>query len=156
MDARDSQWYVRWFLWNCRVLDRFLPRVGCREFRYERGTNLCHFFRTLLFGSIVVVSSVAVWMFTAWTVLIMPWIVFDAARLVGVIAIVAVACGAFVAIVAGACSAPVAVKWVSSKAQKVLVNNKGNPSFFAVVASYLSGVKNRFCPTIRFVKEDGR
>ena len=138
------------------MLDKLLPGNGYREFKYENGTNLCHFFRTLLLGSIVTILSISLWFSMAWTVLIMPWITFSAASIATVVLVLMLIVGTLVAVVVGAFSAPAAIKWVSGKAQTVLVNSDGKPSFAAVVASYLAGIKSRFCPTIRFIKENDR
>ena len=89
MEAHSDQWYVGWFRWSCRVLDRFVRlRRYDREHRYQHGTNLCHFFRTLFWGTTVAAASLAMWAWTAYVVVVMPLTMFPLAGLAHTIGLV--------------------------------------------------------------------
>lgn len=152
MKAQINQWYVRWFLWNCGVLDQFTGKR--RAVQYAQGTNLCHFFRTMLLGSMVTMLSLGAWAYLLITMFVMPFVLFNFVS-------VAIAVGGVVTMFAAAllvallCTvAPGAV----SKAYNKLMHRHKPPSdkppgIAQVIWAYVQGVKNRFCPTIRFDKD---
>lgn len=152
MQAQINQWYVRWFLWNCGVLDQFTGK--CRTHQYAQGTNLCHFFRTLLLGSMVTVLSVGLWAYLLITMFVMPFVLFNFVSLAitvgGVVTMFAV-----VLAVMFLCSV---VPYAVTKAYKKINHRAPAPSdkppgIAQVAWAYIMGIKNRFCPTIRFDKD---
>jgi len=152
MQAQLNQWYVRWFLWNCKVMDTFLGRHNVD--RYTQGTNLCHFFRTLMLGSVVTVMSVAVWLYMLITLVVMPFVLFN---FVSVAITVGVAVMMFVVVVtcvAVILVAPGAVRAAYNKiTNTVKTPSDKPPGIMQVVWAYVVGIKNRFCPTIKFGKD---
>lgn len=48
MDLNKNAWYVRLFFFALDAVDEFFDR-GFTAHRYKRGTNLCHFVRTICF-----------------------------------------------------------------------------------------------------------
>ena len=72
MQINTDYWYAKWFMWSCRVLDQWLG--GNREMRaIYQGTNLCWFFRTLLWGGLVSAWSISVWAYMAFVVVVLPF-----------------------------------------------------------------------------------
>jgi hypothetical protein len=152
IQAKINQWYVRWFLWNCKVLDVFWDLK--RTQKCAQGTNLCDFFRTIMWGSVVAVLSVAVWAYLLITIFVMPFVLFNFVS-------VAISVGILVALFAAAllvalmCTVlPDAVRAGYRKLTNTpaAAPNKP-PGITHIVWTYLQGVKNRFCPTIRFDKD---
>ena len=156
MEARSDQWYVGWFRWSCRVLDRFVRLRYTREYRYEHGTNLCHYFRTLAYGTAIAAGSLALWAWTIYVVLIMPFTMFPLAGLLSTV-------GLALAAAAGVFGLMVGVLMVASateKAPEAFMRIRGrvaerSPGFAGVVWTYLVGIKRRFCPTITFSRTKG-
>lgn len=158
MNVNSNQWYVRWFFWNCRALDNFTSRDlrydDPREEQYSEGTNLCQFFRVMLFGTLVSLASVGSVIYTVFCFVILPFLLFNATN---VLSAVGVVFGVFVGAIGLVCicvAAPGGVEWVTKKTKQTLKNQEKSPSFFYVFCQYIIGVKKRFCPTITFKKED--
>ena len=152
MKAQINQWYVRWFLWNCGVLDKFTGKS--RADQYAQGTNLCHFFRTILLGSMVTLLSVGLWVYLLITMFVMPFVLFNFVS-------VAITVGGIVTILAAA-AAVVLLSTVVPSAVMSAYNKFTNkqkppsdkpPGIAQVAWAYVMGIKNRFCPTIRFDKD---
>lgn len=149
MIAETNQWYVVWFRWCCRVLDKAFPpgEADTRAWKYRRSTNLCHFFRTLLFGTVVAMLGAGLWLYGAFVIVVLPFMLFDMTDIAMVIATIVGIVAALVGIIALIVSAPKGAKWVAGVV-------KGDPSkppgFTRVAVTYAQGVKNRFCPTISF------
>jgi hypothetical protein len=161
MDLAQHRWFVRWFFWCCRVEDRFcsskrrLDRGYSRTERYFDGTNLCHFFRTLLFGSLIFGLTVALYAYLFFVVVILPLLLF---RTVAVATIVLVILG----ILAGAAGfvailvfgVPWVVQWLNRWGTRWAQANprpdNQEPGFFRLAYGYYRGLKQQICPLIAF------
>jgi len=152
MQVNSNQWYVRWFLWNCRIMDQFLnsDRPHTRADRaLRRGTDLCTFFRTIMVCSLITLLNLALWLYIIGVLFVAPFLLFN-------ITTVAMHVGFVVAVVAGAftlvvvvMSTPEAVKWAVRKTRSAVeAAPDATPSFLQVCYRYLVGIKQRFCPTI--------
>lgn len=152
MQVNTGQWYARWFLWSCRVLDRWRMDLGDRESRaLRKGTNLCGFFRTLLWGVLVSASSLALWIYTAWAILVLPFVVFNIATVAMTVVMMLVISAAIVAVVATVVAAPDIIRWTGAHMGNLVRTDDTRPPGFASICwSYISGIKQRFCPTITF------
>lgn len=154
METNNSQWYVKWFKWNCAVLDRFWSRDVPRIYQFQNGTNLCHFFQVLFWGTVVQIASVAAWAFAVFTFLIMPWVLFSALSVIITVGVIVGILAAFIAVVAVAVGIKDAKEWVVLKTQQALNPEPGAaPKFYQVAWQYAVGVKKKFCPTIQFKKD---
>ena len=159
MQVNSDQWYVRWFLWNCRIMDQFLnsDRPHTRAHRaLERGTDLCTFFRTILLGSLITLLNLALWLYIMGVFFVAPFLLFNITTVAMTVGfVVAVIAGAF-AVVVVVVGTPEAVKWAAAKTRSAVeaAPHKA-PSFLQVCYRYLLGIKQRFCPTITIrSKED--
>ena len=151
MEAHSDQWYVGWFRWSCRVLDRFVRlRRYDREHRYQHGTNLCHFFRTLFWGTTVAAASLAMWAWTAYVVVVMPLTMFPLAGLAHTIGLVLACIAGLAVLVFSVLLVLSAAEKVPEIAGKVKPNMERAPGFARVAWTYVRSVKQRFCPTITF------
>lgn len=158
MQINTDQWYARWFLWSCRVLDRW--RNGNREFEARfRGTNLCQFFRTLVWASLVSAWSIGLWAYIAFVLLVLPFLLFNVttvAMAVGIIAVAALVGIATVVIVL--VSTPEVLRWAGNRLSEAKDRMEPEPnrppSFLGVCWAYAVGIKQRFCPTITFKEKD--
>ena len=152
MQVNSEQWYVRWFLWNCRIMDQFLnsDRPYTRAHRaLERGTDLCTFFRTILLGTVIALLNLGLWLYILGVLFVAPFLLFN-------ITTVAMTMGLAVAVIAGALvvvavvvGTPKAVKWAARKTRAAVDSAPEKaPGFLQVCYQYLVGIKQRFCPTI--------
>lgn len=157
MIAHENQWYVGWFRWSCRVLDKALPQFDYRRTtRYAKGTNLCHFFRTLMWGTGLALFCGGTWIYLLYVVLIQPWILFPALS-------VATVAGGIIALVTAVFILMAALFWIIEGGKRLidwLDGHKWNPGeekagFGRVVGTYAKGLKDRFCPTISFKETNG-
>ena len=152
MQVNSNQWYVRWFLWNCRIMDQFLnsDRPYTRAHRaLERGTDLCTFFRTILVGSLIVLLSLSLYLYIVGVFFVAPFLLFNITTVAMTFGfVVAVIAGAF-ALVVVVMATPEAAKWAVRKTRSAVeaAPHKA-PSFLQVCYRYLVGIKQRFCPTI--------
>jgi hypothetical protein len=152
MKAEINQWYVKWFLWNCRVLDQFTGKR--RTEQYTQGTNLCHFFRTLLLGSMVAVLSVGLWAYLLISIFVMPFVLFNFVSVAISVGVAITLLAAAVALVLLGTVAPSAVAHAYKKITNSVKPDSDKPPGITQVAwAYIMGIKNRFCPTIRFDKD---
>jgi len=159
MQVNSDQWYVRWFLWNCQIMDRFLnhDRHQTRAERaLRRGTDLCTFFRTILVGSLIVLLSLSLYLYILGVFFVAPFLLFNITTVAMTVGfVVAVVAGAF-ALVVVVMGTPEAVKWAARKTRSAVeaAPHKA-PSFLQVCYRYILGIKQRFCPTITIrSKED--
>lgn len=159
MQVISDQWYVRWFLWNCQIMDRFLnhDRHQTRAERaLRRGTDLCTFFRTILVGSLIVLLSLSLYLYILGVFFVAPFLLFNITTVAMTVGfVVAVVAGAF-ALVVVVMGTPEAVKWAARKTRSAVeaASHKA-PSFLQVCYRYILGIKQRFCPTITIrSKED--
>jgi len=152
MQVNTDQWYARWFLWSCRVLDRWHMDDGDREYRARmRGTNLCGFFRTLLWGVLISASSLAVWIYAATTILVLPFVVFNITTVATTVAMTVAIFTAVVALLTALVAAPDIARWAGERVGNLARTDTTQPPGFAGICwSYIKGIKQRFCPTITF------
>jgi hypothetical protein len=159
MQVNSDQWYVRWFLWNCRIMGQFLnsDRPHTRADRaLRRGTDLCTFFRTILVGSLIVLANLGLWLYVLGVFFVAPFLLFNITTVAMTIGfVVAVIAGAF-ALVVVVIATPEAAKWAARKTRSaVAAAPDATPGFLQVCYRYLVGIKQRFCPTITIrSKED--
>jgi hypothetical protein len=150
-------WYARWFQWNCRVLDRAWPNRwhDDRESRYQGGTNLCHFMRTIMLGSLAAVISVVAMLAPIAALIVIPWLLY------GLLPVASAWIGVITAL-----AALVALTWLLAEAMpkafaaaKARAADAGDrawsrieaaPGFFGLIVRWLVAIKQRACPTIRF------
>lgn len=159
MQVISDQWYVRWFLWNCQIMDRFLNHTRHQtraERALRRGTDLCTFFRTILVGSLIVLLSLSLYLYILGVFFVAPFLLFNITTVAMTVGfVVAVVAGAF-ALVVVVMGTPEAVKWAARKTRSAVeaAPHKA-PSFLQVCYRYILGIKQRFCPTITIrSKED--
>ena len=165
MNLAADVWYVRWFFWSCRALNQFCLTSDYRYSRYynrerihQNGTNLCHFFRTLLWGSLLGVLSVATWIYVGFVVIVMPFLLVGTSNIGIVFLAIGTVVGVPVAAVALLYGISVGLSFgLSFAIEKVRCRPaKENtvPSFFGLTVSYLAALKQRMCPIIKFTKDD--
>lgn len=152
MQVNSDQWYVRWFLWNCRIVDKWinLHRPSQRvERAMSQGTNLCTFFRTILLGTLVALLSLAVWAWVAFVLLVAPFLLFNMTTVAMSVALFVAVLVAAMLLAAAVVGAPDAIRWVARKTSNAVKDAPQHaPTFLQVFGRYLVGVKQRFCPTI--------
>lgn len=161
MNVTTDAWYVRWFRYNCVVLDQFTSNHvefdhngeidSPRWNRYSRGTNLCQFMRTLVLGTLVLGVTLAFYAFVI-SMLFMP-IYFLGATTVGTaVGIVVAGVIAVLGLVYFMLELfPKAVRNVGNKlSDMVTPSPEGNPGILSVIWLWAKGVAKKFCPTITF------
>jgi hypothetical protein len=159
MNMSMTTWYVGCFFWSCRVLDRFCSTKTRREYnsrvsRYENSTNLCHFFRMLMWGAVVTTVIVVWYASLVFIVCVLPFYLFSAYSIgtviLGIAAILALA-GAIIGLLWS-------ISWLWDRIEdyyrkappKPEPEHKGDPRFITVFWHYLKALKEQFCPLIRF------
>lgn len=153
MITNSNAWYVKWFMWNCHVLDKFSNSYP-RHIRYEQGTNLCTFFQILFWGTLVQVLSVVTWAYVIMTFLILPWWLFSITQVLTVVGITLGILGIIALVVSMLVGAPEIKQWVQKKAHTMFTPEPNHtPKFYQVAAQYVMGIKRKFCPTIQFKKD---
>lgn len=157
MNIYDNKWTARWFHWSCRVLDNTF-NTDKRQTQYSNGTNLCHYFQTLFWAGLVTLWSVVVYLSAAVAVVTIPILLVDSVNtllvvvsiIVGVIAIIAVFCIIFLLLENG----PKIFNKALSATKTTILGSESKPSFFGMIVHYFASIRKRFCPTIRFTKDD--
>jgi len=152
MELTKNQWYVRWFFWSLAVCDEFVPNNS--SWRYRSGTNLCHFCRTLFWGTAVLLVHVAFYGSAIGVVSVLPIYLFGFGGYLWTLFCM----GAFVLFIMGT-----KLLWVrfvqfmrrrnelKTEAPPVQPTRQG-PSFFKVLWQYVVAVKGKFCPVITFTE----
>lgn len=152
MQVNSDQWYVRWFLWNCRIMDQCLnsDRPHTRADRaLRRGTDLCTFFRTILVGSLIVLANLGLWLYVLGVFFVAPFLLFNVTTVAMTVGFLVTVVTCAFAAVAAVVATPGAVKWVAGKTRSAVeAAPDATPSFLQVCYRYLVGIKQRFCPTI--------
>lgn len=153
MELNPRLWYVQWFFWSCRVLQRFCSTRSSaffhREYRYRNGTNLCHFFRTLLWGTLIFLGVIGLYAYAIFAFLVLPFMLFSylsVLTVVGVIVGVLALTACVIAIV------HLVVKmgtWLVKRHPKPS-RPSDQPRFAKVVRSYWTAIHDRICPLIKF------
>jgi hypothetical protein len=160
MTLSSNLWYVRWFFWCCRVLDRFVSLsdrkffMDSREEVHKNGTNLCHFFRTLFFGTLITAFVVSLYVTILFIVFILPFFLFNAYSIMAVIGIIT-------GVLIGIGLVIASIFWLArlfSAGMKYLGERRATsptkqPGFFAIFIAYLVALKERYCPLMQF-KDD--
>jgi len=159
MQVDSDQWYVRWFLWNCRIMDQFLnsdrPHTRANQ-ALRRGTDLCTFFRTILLGSVIVLANLGLWLYVLGVFFVVPFLLFNITTVAMTIGFVIGIIAAAFAVVVVVIGTPEALKWAARKTRSAVeAVPDATPTFLQVCYRYLVGIKQRFCPTITIrSKED--
>lgn len=152
MNLSANRWYVAWFFWSCRALDNFCGGWDDRNSKYAaKGTNLCHFFRTLMWGSLIFTSVFALYIWVVFVVLVLPFILFKFASVGGALLVVTgIILGAitFLAALIGIFQGGILVT-ETIKTRNANLQQK-EPSFLSLVIAYIVATKKKFCPTIQF------
>lgn len=152
MQLNLQTWYVQWFFWSLRVLDRFCKTANGRrnfssEEKYYHGTNICHFFRTLLLGNLIAAVTLATYGLLLWAI-ILPFLLFPLVSVGKTVLIVlamltTVALTMFI-IIGGARG----VNHVIQRLNTRPVNTQ--PGFWKLLIHYIVSIKQQFCPIIQF------
>lgn len=149
MKLGESQWHVKWFRWNCRVLDNFTNSEGGREYTLASAADLCTYMRTILLGTVVATFSVAWWAGLVYAIAL-PFLVFGmfetAFAITSTIAGVALLLG--MVWVIGTVLPQTMMKLFAKRPHR-----DTNPGFISCVAQYMRATKQRFCPLITFTKD---
>ena len=152
MQLDETQWHVRWFRWNQRVLDRFAHRDEDHSYdRTYKGTDLCTYMRTIMLGTGVAVLSLGWWAALVGFVLL-PFYLFG--MMSPVLAVLGAAAGiaGFGLIVWGIITlVPKTVGIIHD----ALTPEPGKPTGFAACCwQWVVATKHRFCPIIKFDQEN--
>ena len=139
-------WYVKWFLWNCKVLDRFTDRPH-RFTKYSQGTNLCEFFKIILYGTGATILTVFSWLLLV-MVAVLTFVLFPLSGIFIVIAYMVGCMAVLFTIMATLVGVIAASENVSEKFERLLSDD--STSFIKVLYNYYKGVKEKFCPFITF------
>jgi hypothetical protein len=144
MELTKNIWYVRWFFFNCKILDRYCLS-SYREKQYKNGTNLCHFIRTLLYGSLALFLLTFLYTYIIY-VIVLPFILFPYMEV-----IITIAMTIFV-IISTTSVFLILIEWKESRSSTV----KNNPAaFMTIIKLYYISWKEKFCPTINFFSDEG-
>jgi hypothetical protein len=155
MQALDGQWYVKWFKWNCKILDRFWSTHPHREHKYENRTNLCAFFQILFWGTVVQIVIAATYMFMFTTVFILPWVLFPATSVLWGVGSALAIFTVVALVISSIVGARDGAAWMRNRVHKWTQPDPGKPmNFMHVVYQYVVSIKQKFCPMISFKKED--
>ncbi len=159
LEVDYKTWYVRWFFFNCKVLDNFSPRQW-KDSRYEtyndnKTTNLCDFFKIIFFGSLATLANILVASFFLFSIIIYPIISFSfvsvSVTLLAFLAIFALVIGMIILVYYLTVVLPKKAKEKIEK--RLLSSEKTNPSGFVLFLNFLQGKMKNFCPTIKFKKD---
>jgi hypothetical protein len=147
----SNLWYVKWFMWSCHVLDYFCSTSEGRDWwrrswEYNDGTNLCHFFRTLMWGTLITSATAALYLYAVYVLIYLPFHLFTFHDI------------SFVAMLVTFMLAGVAVLILGvifgleylGRFFRFLQKETVRPSFVRVTMTYLAAVKKKYCPTITF------
>jgi hypothetical protein len=148
MTLNPQLWYVRWFFWCCRMLDRFwhTDHDQCKQ-----ATNLCQFFRILFFGTLINALVIAGYCYVLFVVFVLPFLLFAPLSIGLALAATFGAISAFVAFVVLIWGCVVGIsKTTDYLSKKKLDHTDDKPGFWKVLIHYLVSIKQRFCPLISF------
>jgi len=170
MELKKDRWYVTWFFLSLAILDKFWGRrdsYKSREWKYEGGTNLCHFMRvTLVWAPLVVLLHLAIYGTAIAVLTIVPM------RMLGWSGYrpILVAIGCLLLAFVGVVLILIFLAWLkdfigdqlyeadlrwrdkgyseSSEAKPARANR--GPSFIQIWIAHLKAVKQGICPSISF------
>lgn len=154
MTLNKTDWKVRLFLWSLEVRNEFI--YDWREYRFKKGTNLCHFVRVICFYMPLIFLLHLVLLAEAVVVgVVLPIYFFGLtayAFTVGGIAALVLTIWGLTRLARKAKRQEEAVVeppvHIPVKVEKVKVE-KG-PSVWAILAAYLKAAKEKVCPLISF------
>jgi uncharacterized metal-binding protein len=135
------------------VLDKFTNTWDPREQSYRKGTNLCEFMRTLVFGTILSIVSLLWWTLLVGAV-ITPFVLFGTATLPWIGMGIGVIVGVMLVLTLVFGGIPAMVTMVKEHVHD-WVDNPSQPGFLRMVAIWLRAAKQKMCPIIKFTKETG-
>lgn len=159
MNLPPTSWYVRYFFWCCSVFDHFWFTEGGRMVRgrywkYQDGTNLCSFFRMLLFGTLIAAAVVSSYLGAIFVALILPFILFGWMSVGFLLMIVCAVITGFIALLLGIWGVCILVKRaadaLNQRAERRAYDPSPTPSFWSVVCTYWTAIHNRICPIVAF------
>lgn len=155
MELNRASWHASWFRWACRSLDQAWPRGACREYRYEWRTDLCTYFRTIGMGTLAAAYSLAAWAALVGVLTLWPiWLLGPLNYLFGLMMIAMIFLLAGGAVWVTTTGFPcVAARAREGFRHAAMVARDGTPTALALVVAQARAVKDRYCPTIRFRKD---
>ena len=154
MELDKRQWYVRWFFWSLMVWDEF--RETDSSWKFENGTNLCHFIRVMLvWCPLVLLLNATVYGSGIAALTALPISLYGGVGYAWVVGIFTFVVG--LVLVMKSVSRRLG-KWkhrrpVVHKSEKKKVTPKvaaapTGPGFFEVLWKYIVGLKKKVCPII--------
>jgi len=154
MNLNKQSWYVRWFFWSLDILDKF---VGCDTWRYQKGTNLCHFMRVILiYAPLVLVLHLALYGAAIGVVTVLPVYLFGWGSYGKTLGFVAA--GVFIWFVTQAILERRKItgqESIVAQSPKVVQASSAGPTFWQVVGEWLRAKKAKVCPLIAFNDSKG-
>jgi|ERR1035437_3554979 hypothetical protein len=163
MALNPDAWFVKWFFWSCHMIDHFwLTQSGrfyhSRAEKYKNGTNLCHFFRTLLWGSLMAAAVAGLYLYGIFVIFILPFILFQAYSIFEIIGIVLAIAAGFVFFVGIIVGFVYVVRktverirdWRDANCDKSIEKIKPKLGFVFLAMEYIRAAKQRICPLITF------
>jgi len=161
MNLHSQLWYVRWFFWCCRVIDRFcstqraLAFESSRLTKYARGTDLCHFFRILVWGNLIFLVTLSVFGYVLYVVFVLPLILFSFINVTQLVIQAILTLGGIGSLLFGLI---LLLNALGHWRQSYLLTHPAKPvdptrpGFWRVIGDYYGALKARLCPIIKFVE----
>ena len=152
MRMDPSLWFVQWFFWSCRVLDHFLGGYNPRSEKYKTGTNICHFFRTLMWGGIITIMVAGWYLWLFYVTCILPFMLFRVSS-IGMLILLVVCILVVVAIIAATVFgvSKMFTAYMAYRATRDDTNSE--PGFLTMTYLYLKAWKEKYCLIIEFKPE---
>lgn len=162
MLVNSNLWYVRWFKFNCKVMDKFTGKCALmessrREHKFHDHASLCQFFRINVLGTLVQASSLATHMYAAGVFLVAPFVLFSFFQVVITVLVVLAAIAFLVGLAClGFLAGPISnfVTGTRNKMHNYLHSNDQSPGMINLIIHYILALKAKFCPTIHFTKDN--
>jgi len=126
-----------------------------RAERYRTGTNLCHFFRTLLLGSLLFALIVAFYCYLFFVAVILPLMLFPTLFVAQTVLLMLFAFGSSAGLIAGLLLCGPKVShwlggWTARRRAKHPPRVASGPGFWRTAFSYYRAVKAEICPIVAF------
>lgn len=155
MKLDKNTWYVKWFFWSLGICEEFLERYDLQKNALGKGTNLCFFVQCVLFyAPLIVVLNLGSYIAALAVVTVVPIYYFGFTAYLWILGVL----GALIALVY-LCGFRLPDYLEKRKEKKSgEKNNKqdsANPSFRKLIFAWLGAKKQKVCPTINFVNEQG-
>ncbi len=159
MELDKRQWYVRWFFWSLMVWDEFKETDS--SWRYENGTNLCHFIRVMLvWCPLVLLLNAAVYGSGIAALTALPIYLYGGVGYAWVVGIIAFVVALILAIKFALRRLrewerrqPAMHKSEKKNETPKVAPAPTGPGFFEVLWKYIVGLKKKVCPTITFNRQ---